>query len=214
MKLNVEKALKVCGNNNFYQRLLYIAVALTWFSVDFVSISFPLLELEPNFKCKKNNIFEDCKAKEYCKLQPEDRRTDIEYFNLLTKFELYCDTTLVISIGVLYTFGILVGSIISSHFSDVLGRKPVLLISQILFGCAAIAMTLSPNMYFVLAALFFTGFASAGGTTVSFLYLLEILAPMKRSLYGTLINFSFAIAGVIYFTCFKYLKNSKKLNFS
>jgi MFS family permease len=207
MKLNVEKALKVCGNNNFYQKLLYIAVALTWFSVDFISISFPLLELEPHFKCKNDDIFIDCNSNDYCKLETGNRKVEIEYNNLITRFDLYCDTTIIISIGVLYTLGILIGSIISSHFSDVIGRKPVILISQFLFGLAAISMTISPNMYFVLVALFFTGFSSAGGTTVSFLYLLEILPPDKRSFYGTLINFSFAIAGGIYFTGFKYLKN-------
>lgn len=208
MKLNVEKALKVCGNNNFYQKLLYIAVALSWFSVDFVSISFPLLELEPKFECKNNNNgFRVCSAKEACSLNQSDYRVEILYRNLLTDYNLYCETTLVILIGVLYTSGILIGSIMASHFSDVLGRKPVLLICQVLFGLSAISMTIAPNMYFVLCALFFTGFASAGGTMVSFLYIYEILAPAKRSLYGTLINFSFALAGMIYFTCFRYLKN-------
>lgn len=207
MKLNVEKALKVCGNNNIYQKLLYLAVALSWFSVDFVSISFPLLELEPRFSCKENGGFSPCTLKQACGLPPEDFKVDIEYRNLLTDFNLYCDTTLVILIGVLYTSGILIGSIISSHFSDVLGRKPVLLICQVLFGLAALSMTIAPNMYFVLCSLFMTGFASAGGTMVSFLYIYEVLNPSKRSLYGTLINFSFAVAGMIYFTCFMYLKD-------
>jgi len=207
MKLNVEKALKVCGNNNIYQKILYIAVALSWFSVDFVAISFPLLELEPNFQCKKEGIFSACDLKDACKLPSSERIIEIEYKNILTDFNLYCETTLVILIGVLYTTGILIGSIISSHFSDVLGRKPVLLICQVLFGLAAISMTFAPNMYYVLCSLFITGFASAGGTMVSFLYIYEVLNPNKRSLYGTLINFSFALAGMIYFTCFKYFKN-------
>ena len=207
MKLNVEKALKVCGNNNIYQKLLYIAVALSWFSVDFVSISFPLLELEPRFSCRENDSFTPCSLKKACALAKEDFKVEIEYKNLVTDFNLYCDTTLVILIGVLYTSGILIGSIVSSHFSDVLGRKPVLLMCQLLFGLAAISMTIAPNMYFILCSLFFTGFASAGGTMVSFLYIYEVLNPSKRSLYGTLINFSFAVAGMIYFTCFLYLKN-------
>lgn len=208
MKLNVEKALKVCGNNNIYQKLLYLAVALSWFSVDFVAISFPLLELEPRFSCRESEAsFAPCTLKQACGLPPENFKVEVEYKNLLTDFKLYCDTTLVILIGVLYTLGILIGSIISSHFSDVLGRKPVLLMCQVLFGLAALSMTIAPNMYFVLCSLFLTGFASAGGTMVSFLYIYEVLSPSKRSLYGTLVNFSFAVAGMIYFTCFMYLKN-------
>jgi MFS family permease len=209
MKLSVEKALQFCGNNNRYQKLFFIAVALTWFSVDFVSISFPLLELMPDFQCKnEKGIFKDCDAETFCKLtDPNDYKIGITYANILTDQELYCQKTFVILIGVIYTLGILLGAILSSKYSDILGRKPVLLLCQFLFACGAFAITFAPNVYFVLGILFFIGISSAGGTMVSFLYIYEILAPNKRSLYGTLINSSFAIAGMIYFTLFKYLKN-------
>ena len=46
---------------------------------------------------------------------------------------------------------------------------------------------------------------------VSYLYIYEVLATNKRSIYGTLINASFSIAGILYFTLFNYFKNWKYL---
>lgn len=109
--------MKGCGNNIIYQKLLFIAVALSWFSVDFISISFPLLELETKFECKGKLGFTYCNAKLACSLNSEDYRVEASYRNILTDYNLYCDTTLVILIGVLYTLGIFVGSITYSFLS-------------------------------------------------------------------------------------------------
>lgn len=211
MKISVEKALQVCGNNNMYQKLLFLTVALTWFSVDFIAIGFPLLELPPNYNCKINNIWKECTEDEMCKLPKGDYRIDIIYKNMLTDFEVWCEKTLVMLIGVVYTFGIVIGAFLSSKFSDVLGRKPVLLISHILFVCGCVSVIYSPNIYFVLSILFVIGIGCAGGTMVSYLFLQEVLAPNKRSIYGTMTNSAFAIAGIIYFTVFKFSKDWKFL---
>jgi MFS family permease len=215
MKLSVDKALQVCGNNNRYQKLFYIAVALTWFSVDFVSISFPLLALEPTYQCKDyNGVWkENCKMEDICsgKIPKEDFKRILQFDNIISDFNLECERTFVMMIGVIYTIGVVMGAFLASKFADILGRKPVLLICQFLFFCGAISMTFAPSIYFILGILFFIGISCAGGTMVSFLYIYEVLAPNKRSIYGTLINSAFAIAGIIYFTVFKYMKNWKYL---
>jgi MFS family permease len=210
MKINVDKSFQVCGNNNRYQRLFFLAVALTWFSVDFVSISFPLLELMPNFKCKSGDVWQDCTDEQYCNIEnPEDRQAIVNYVNIVTDFELYCNKTLVIIIGVIYTLGIFLGAILASKFCDKLGRKPVLLLCHFLFACGGLTITIAPNVYFLFGILFLIGISSAGGTMVSFLFIYEVLAPNVRSIYGTLINSSFAVAGIIYFTSFQYIKDWK-----
>ena len=210
MKINVDKSFQVCGNNNRYQKLFFLAVALTWFSVDFVSISFPLLELMPNFKCKFGDLWQDCTDEQYCSIdKPQDRQANVIYANIVTDFELYCSKTLVICIGVVYTLGIFLGAILSSKFSDKIGRKPVLLLCHFLFACGGITITIAPNVYFIFGILFLIGVSSAGGVMVSFLFIYEVLAPNARSIYGTLINSSFAVAGIIYFTSFQYIKDWK-----
>jgi len=210
MKINVDKSFQVCGNNNRYQRFFFIVVALTWFSVDFVAISFPILELMPNFSCKNSSGWQECTDEEYCQIEnTADRKARVIYSNIITDFDLYCKKTLVMGIGVTYTLGVFLGVFLSSKFSDKLGRKPVLILNQFLFACGAIALTLAPNIYFIIGILFFIGIASAGGTMVSFLFIYEVLAPNMRSVYGTLINSSFALAGIVYFTLFYYLKDWK-----
>lgn len=210
MKINVDKSFQVCGNNNKYQKLLFLAIAFTWFSVDFVSISFPLLELMPNFQCKSGDIWQDCDEIKYCKMEnKEERLAIVKYANIITDFELYCNKVLVMSIGVVYTLGIFLGAVLASKFCDKLGRKPVLLICHFLFACGGITITFAPNIYFIFGILFLIGISSAGGTMVSFLYIYEVLAPNVRSIYGTLINSSFAVAGLIYFISFQYIKDWK-----
>jgi MFS family permease len=212
MNLSVEKALQVCGNNNRYQKLFYIAVALTWFSVDFISLSFPLLELMPNFTCRQQSgEWIECNEDTICKLPKEDFKTEVTYENILTDFNLECEKTFVILIGVIYTLGVVLGSFLASKFSDVLGRKPVLLICHFLFAFGALGMTFAPKIEILLGLLFFVGLSCAGGVLVSYLYISEVLAPGKRSIYGTLINASFSIAGIVYFLLFSYLKNWKYL---
>jgi OCT family organic cation transporter-like MFS transporter 4/5 len=120
--------------------------------------------------------------------------------------ELYCDTLLVILIGVCFVFGIIVGAVILSALSDMWGRKKVLLLCQALFAIAATIVTFLPHFYVVLALLFLIGFACSGGTIISYLYINEILASKKRAIYGALINSSFAVAGVIYFTAYQLNK--------
>lgn len=214
MKLSVDKALQVCGNNNRYQKLFYIAVALTWFSVDFVSIAFPLLALEPSYQCKDSTGVwtENCKVEDICsgKIPKEDFKRIFQFDNLISDFNLDCEKTFTMMIGVIYTIGVVLGAFLASKFSDILGRKPVLLICQFLFFCGAISMTFAPSIYIILGVLFIIGISCAGAM-VSFLYIYEVLAPSKRSIYGTLINSAFAIAGIIYFTVFKYMKNWRYL---
>jgi MFS family permease len=175
MKISVEKALQVCGNNNRYQKLFYIAVALTWFSVDFVAICFPLIELSPgNFKCKdEKGNWGDCKSEEaMCKLPKEDYKLDkVLYETVIYQFSLYCDKLMVIMIGVSYTFGVVIGAFLSSKYSNVLGRKPVLLASHFIFAIGSVSATFAPNVYFLFGILLFIGIASAGGTMVSFLFI-------------------------------------------
>ena len=117
MKINVDKSFQVCGNNNRYQKLFFLAVALTWFSVDFISISFPLLELMPDFNCKSTSGWQDCTQEEYCQIENiADRKAIVIYANIITDFELYCNKPLVMAVGVIYTLGIFLGAILSSKF--------------------------------------------------------------------------------------------------
>jgi len=110
-------------------------------------------------------------------------------------------------IGVIYTLGIFLGAFLGSKLSDFFGRKLMLLVFSFLFCCASLSLTFVPNVIIMLGVLFIIGISCAGGTMISFVYVNELLSPQKRSIYGTLINSSFAIAGLIYFSCFQFINN-------
>lgn len=209
VKFNIDKAIHACGNNNIYQFILYICVALTWFSVDFVSISFPLLELIPNFECLQFGIYVECDHERVCLNPYQEHRPIIVYANILTDYELWCRKFHVMLIGVCYTVGILFGSLLGSKLSDRIGRKPVMLGSLLLFMSCGLLLTLNLSLIVSLVLLFFIGISSSGGTMSSYLMINEVISSRKRTLYGALVNACFALAGFSYFTLFYYLKNWK-----
>lgn len=207
--LDIDKALQICGSNNKYQKILFLLTVFTWFSVDFVSITFPLLEIQPLYECKdpKTLMYSECKEKDACKTT--DYRETVIYNNIFSDFKLSCHTVLVMCIGVVYTVGVFLGAFIGSKFADTFGRKPVLMINNFLFSVSCVALTIAPSIYIIFGILFFIGLTCAGGTMITFLLLNESLAANKRSLYGTLVNSSFSVAGVVYFVSFQFINNWK-----
>jgi MFS family permease len=213
MRLNVEKALQVCGNNHKYQKIVFLVVVGIWFSVDFVSISFPLLEIQPKFMCMDKGLpYYSCKDEEACKM-PGQFEVEKIYGNIVADFDLYCNKLSVMMVGIAYTIGNCLGAFIASKVSDYLGRKFFLIVLSFLFSCSSLASTFAPNVYFLFGLLFLIGLSSAGSVMISFMYVSEILSPQKRSIYGTLINSSFSIAGLIYFACFQFINNWRIISY-
>ena len=91
MKFNTDDAFIKCGNKHKYQIIVLIAIIFTWFSLDFISLTFPLLELEPKFECKIGKNFIECDIKDACKLNESSRNPIIEYKNILTEYKLECN---------------------------------------------------------------------------------------------------------------------------
>jgi MFS transporter, AAHS family, 4-hydroxybenzoate transporter len=59
--------------------------------------------------------------------------------------------------------GVLVGALIAGPIGDRWGRKPLLMISILIFGVASLASAFSPSLGFLAATRFFTGLGIAGG---------------------------------------------------
>jgi len=207
MKFNLEDAFICCGNKNKYQKIVLIAILLMWLSVDFISLIFPLLELQPKYECKVNNYFIKCNSDVACMLTPDNVNKVIEYRNIITDFQIDCKKEDVILLGVSYALGILIGSFVASINSDIFGRKPVLIVSGIIFFLATLLLINGPTYIFVLIALFLCGCSCSGGTIISYLYVNEILSKDKRSIYGIMISVFFALGGLMYFFFYQIIKN-------
>jgi len=207
MKFNIEDAFISCGNQHKYQKIILIAILFIWLSVDFVSIIFPLFELEPKYQCLIDNQWIECENNLACNWSQDKVHRISDYKNILTDFNIDCDKLDIILLGVSYTSGILIGSFLASIYSDLYGRKTTLIVSEFIFFSSCILLVNSPDYKFVLIAVFFCGVSCSGGTIISYMYINEILKKEKRSVYGVSISIFFSLAGFIYFFCFQKLKN-------
>lgn len=84
-----------------------------------------------------------------------------------------------------------------AKFSDIWGRKPVLLIAVGLFAASSILVALSTNMPMLIAGRSLQGAASGGLIIVVIITISDLFSVRKRSLYLGFVGFVWALAGSI-----------------
>jgi hypothetical protein len=82
-----------------------------------------------------------------------------------------------------------------AKFSDIWGRKPVLLIAVALFAAASIFVAQSTNMSMLIAGRSLQGAASGGLIQVVIITISDLFSVRKRSLYLGFVGFVWALAG-------------------
>ena len=82
-----------------------------------------------------------------------------------------------------------------AKFSDIWGRKPVLLVAVGLFAAASILVALSTNMTMLIAGRSVQGVASGGLIQVVIITISDLFSVRKRSLYLGFVGFVWALAG-------------------
>ncbi|KAF4629725.1 hypothetical protein G7Y89_g8421 [Cudoniella acicularis] len=82
-----------------------------------------------------------------------------------------------------------------AKFSDIWGRKPVLLVAVGLFAAASILVALSTNMPMLIAGRSLQGAASGGLIQVVIITISDLFSVRKRSLYLGFVGFVWALAG-------------------
>ena len=82
-----------------------------------------------------------------------------------------------------------------AKFSDIWGRKPVLLVAVGLFAAASILVALSTNMSMLIAGRSLQGTASGGLIQVVIITVSDLFSVRKRSLYLGYVGFVWAFAG-------------------
>lgn len=98
----------------------------------------------------------------------------IEYFEV---------SRLVATLGLsVYLFGMAIGSVVSAPFSEMYGRKPVYLITMVVFLVTVIPTGVTTSFTGILAPRFFSGFAAAALVTNSPGSVSDIVTPTYRAL--------------------------------
>lgn len=161
------------------------------------------LELEQKFECSYtadfNSPFE-------CTPRLNAKNTSMPYFcetnfykrpvwdystslhNLYEKLDLACQSKAKVGlIGSCIYIGWSASSFILPRVADIIGRKPVFCLSMLIQTIAFIGLFFTSNIYVAYFFMFLFGVASVGRTSISFLYLMEVLPKAQQVLVGTLL---------------------------
>ncbi|KAI9109772.1 hypothetical protein K1719_019402 [Acacia pycnantha] len=106
------------------------------------------------------------------------------------EFNLDADPTLE---GLIVSMTFLTGTfvtIFSGKVSDLLGRRPMLIMSSVMYFCSGLVMLWAPNVYIVLLSRLLDGFGIALAVTLTPLYISEIAPPDIRGQLNTVTQFS------------------------
>jgi MFS family permease len=91
---------------------------------------------------------------------------------------------------------------ITPRLSDIHGRKPIFLISMGLQLIALIGIYISRNVWLTIGLIFVFGTGGVGRSSISYLYMQELLPKEKQTLVGTILQLNngvVAIYCVIYY---------------
>ncbi|XP_050418003.1 organic cation transporter protein isoform X2 [Patella vulgata] len=107
---------------------------------------------------------------------------------------MVCDDDILKNNAIMLTFlGVVFGSTIIGNLADRVGRKPALVISNIVFVTSAYLLVWSPNYIFLAIARFCVGIGIGGQGITTFILGVEIVGPSKRRFTGVMCNFSWCL---------------------
>jgi len=107
------------------------------------------------------------------------------------------------SVVSILTLGCLIGALFTGHYSDLYGRKKIMIFTAVLFAFSALGCALAPSMLLLSLSRLITGVAVGSISVVGPMYISEIAPANKR---GTLVSFNqFAIViGILLAYVFDY----------
>ncbi|XP_043709694.1 monosaccharide-sensing protein 2-like isoform X2 [Telopea speciosissima] len=106
------------------------------------------------------------------------------------EFDLESDTTLEGLIVAMSLIGAVVITTFSGVVSDMFGRRPMLIMSSVLYFVSGLVMLWSPNVYILLLARLLDGFGIGLAVTLVPIYISETAPPEIRGLLNTLPQFT------------------------
>lgn len=116
-----------------------------------------------------------------------------------SEYQLACGRSyLQASFQSIYMTGFFVGAPVNGYLSDKYGRKPMVTIGYISFMLLGLASAWFPSLSTILAARFFLGFLHPIGSFSSYIHMLEILEPKRRTLAAFGAYNVWAVAVILY----------------
>lgn len=133
-----QKALKVAGDEDWYQIRTTVLLAIQWTVIAFILQGQPFLFLSPSFQCKDaNGNFYKCNQKDSCNQSDNDWEKAVVWpgsdDTLVVHFNLYCDRGYLQSLcQSVFFLCSNIATLIFSFLSDVKGRKYIILVTYVI----------------------------------------------------------------------------------
>ena len=146
----------------------------------FFGLAFPFYELIPELECMTTSGVWASWSKEMACTTPSNYRVDwnsrYSIVNLMTENDLICEEDYKIGmLGAVVFFGFVLSAFTIMPLPDILGRKPVLIVTTIISTLMASTFMFLKNINHMYIALFIFGFTVLVRGTTSYVYLLEIV---------------------------------------
>jgi hypothetical protein len=201
--VSVQEAYNEIGGFGRFHYLIAILLILGTSSGQYIISLMSFLELEQQFECSNtadfNSTFE-CTPRLSAKNKTMAYFCDTNLFrrpvwdastslhNLYEQLDLACESKAKIGlIGSSIYIGWTTSSFILPRVADIMGRKPVVCISMLIQTIAFIGIFFTDSINLAYFFMFLFGAASVGRTSISFLYLMEVLPKAQQILVGTIL---------------------------
>lgn len=191
--------------------------AFIYVSNGYILNSLIYLELWPTYTCDKNVVplQEDCNHYLMCQREQGkvwdtvisiDWSSTTSLHNWVEKFDLVCvDAWKIGLIGSMYPFGWSLGCLFVPRLGDVLGRRLPFLVSVAISILLYFGVLVSQTIYLNMALFFMIGMTMPGKTSVSYVYLLEMVPHEWKTAVGTMLMFADGSTMIIVSLYFRFV---------
>lgn len=164
-----------------YQHIVLVQMTVVWFTAGLWATGLPLLLAPPTFLC--DGV--ECSEEQACLHSTERIYSPNSKHTMTREFNLVCETGHVVHVTeLLFLAGVMVGSYCWGWAATKWGRKPVLLITQLVHCSVFFTVMFVPKFEFIYALSWVAGTAMAGILVADVIMLSEAVDSEYRNWYA------------------------------
>ena len=168
------------GGHGLYQHIVVMLMFTVWMTTSFWATGLPVMLAPPTFWCGDH----ECTEAEACE-SPERVYAPNSKHTMTREFHLVCETGHVVQVlELLFLSGVMMGSYCWGWAATKWGRKPVLLITQLVHCCVFFSAISVPSFTWIYGISWVAGIAMAGLLVADVIILTEAVDSQYRNWYS------------------------------